>query len=62
MNCLHVDIDRLLESFASAIPQVIALLSVVDDNIREACKVVLQTLSKNCKISKFLTRTLLMQL
>jgi len=62
MNGTHVDIDRFLESFTSAIPQVITLLSVADDNIRETCKVVLQTLSKNCKISNFLTRTLLMQL
>lgn len=62
MNGPYVDTDRLLELFTSAIPQVIALLSVVDDNIRETCKIVLQTLSKNCKILKFLNRTLLMQL
>lgn len=62
MNGPHVDTDRFLELFTSAIPQVIALLSVVDDNIRETCKIVLQTLSKNRKILKFLNRTLLMQL
>jgi hypothetical protein len=60
VNGPHVDIDKLLESFMSAIPQVIALLSVVDEYIRETCKIVLQTLSKNRKILNFLNRTLLM--
>lgn len=58
----HVSIDRLFESFASAIPQVIALLSVADGNIREASKVALQSLSKNRRILNYLTCTLLMQL
>ncbi len=49
------DVDRVLEAFASAIPQVIALLGVDDDNIRKDCKDCLCDLLKTGKISNSLT-------
>ncbi len=49
------DVGRVRKSIASAIPQVIALLGVDDDNIRKECKGCLCSLLGVGKISNSLT-------